>query len=601
MSDSDSGDDELLSKTVFGNARKSRAKEKEKRKQEQRVNDVLNDSEKHVEARARVNTLKKEDSLRSSAHGSVDPLSLEDTFSSEKSTQKRKRDLFRQGFFEVSSDDELDDSPAGKKLRQDMLTKLRDEQTSSIGVRNTISFDPERGMDRVKFFSSKENAVEELKNMLDLKPLRRAIEADVLSELLSSKRLLNIIDQQECNDGHIEIVAHWLLSVVQSAGLGTADCYSLVQGAMETLLGLLQEKKLNAAAFFSNMEVFLSTLECWVYPWSDEGEQASSGDKREEESRNLGGLVNSLSIWLQAIPLLNSPQVRMETWSKCLAALMRIGMDTSGTSNSESFNVVPTVEKVCSALIDLAAKRVGDPAELSTWIQEAASEICRGLGKLGPGPPDSEDATDVNGWLYYATLARLIPSGSRTACELKVAVALQALEAMHDSSISIDENASLLFSEETCQRILDLSKRSVWVKALLTAYISLSKLEIGQDESAFARCYSVAECSFVVMQTSFELLKYQESGQAPSKAGVFGSSENAACVCGVFSLLGKEIDRLLSVSNRMTGDSHMRRFAYLLNLFNQFRRRTMTQLGKFDPWAKRDTIQKDLSHFFSRS
>ena len=605
MSDSDS-DDGLLSTTVF--KRPSRAETKAKKKTAQVLDEVLESSGACVEVACRVSTLKKEVPLQSADLDSADPQTLDETFSHhQKSTQKRKRDPLRQGFFEVSSDVELDETPAGKKWRKTMLTNLRDEGTSLIGVRHTISFDPKRGRGLAKFFFSKKEAVEELEQILDkledgetgdasfrdaVQPLRRAMDAGVLSEFLSSKRLLNLLDKHNCKDR--QIVAHWLLGVVQSAGL--VDCYSLVRGSMTTLLGLMQEKKLKKSAFLSTMEDFRFTLEFWVDPWSDQRQQPLSDDESAKD-RNLHGLVNILTIWLEAIPLHNPPRLDLENWGKSLAALTRIGMDASGTSTSQSLNIIPNVRMLCSALCALVATRVNDPNELTTWIQMAASEICRGLGKLGHGLPNSEDATDASGWLYYATVARRMPSDSRTACELKVAIALRTLEAMHGSSVQVDHAS--LFSGGKNQDLLELSKRSAWVKALLQGYTSLSKLELGEDESDFPRCYAIAVCSLVAIQTAFELLKDQERGREPTKAGVFGSPENAAHVCRVLSLLGKEIDRLDSISNRMAGDSHMRRFTYLLNLFNQFRRITMTQLEKFDPGAKRDVVQKDMKHFLS--
>lgn len=630
MSDDDGeSDDDILNFAVFGgNARKARAKEKEKHRHMANLNKIVASSERHTESIQRIHSLQQADEALQFDEGDDDESDKEsnDDAVKEASTQPSGEETSPKSLFDLNNDEMMDESPVKKKRRMQMLEDMQDEQSSCLGVRKIISFNPKRfgggdAGDGLTFFASKEEAEQSLTQVLQklekkihgeesllqkaaIIPLRRAMEEGCLEEFLSRSILCNTLDKYKCELIDSDITS-WLLQVLQSADM-SLNLRGIAQGALATLIALLKSSKVNSSFDrLSSLESFLSTLECWVdlrqAKSAPENQKASPDEIKPQEiehnqllPNNIGGLVNYLSLWSEAFLLIPPVQdVCMETVNRCLVALTRIGLDVSAKCRLDDTGISHSVQQLLILLIDMVAKKLENKKEaFAEWVRMAAFGVCEGLDRLGCGPPGSDDQDDECAWICYSAMARLIPDAfsNKNCCELKVAVVIRALESILEKPFSIEENAHLF--AESDKKLLDRAKESLTLKTLLFSYVSLKTLQL-DDDADFPRCFAIADCSLIAFQAGLMLVSVKDD----TAGSEFGSIENAKHILRISNLLQREMELLCARSNRFAGNDHMRRFNYLMMLRNNIRRQTLYKLKARAGVLK--SGQTDLSSFFT--
>jgi hypothetical protein len=601
--DSDSDDDDLLAPPTF-NTRKARVEEKKREKKGNLLDSILKDSNRDHERLLSFTQIKRETAAvdDEQLRAAVQDISASQTYS-------RQETLDAMEGIQADGDEALD-----RNRRRDLAQAMLTDQSTCLGARKIISFDPNRAKSLVNFYSTARQALEALDEILItidksngyeyvvVHALRAALQENVVLEFLQQKRLVKLLVKNNIPEVHFEL-ANWLIRLTQSSGLELTQLHMMARAALQTLLKLRRAGKLSKTFFAAaSLESFCSSLECWVDLYlsrkpSATNEVNTSTDLAMESSvDNLEGLNHLLQFWKDAIPDHCARLCRDVTVTKCIVALSRVGLDRKITSNDMSNMMRTTIRQIITNLLDLVVDQqiCATPDDHVEWMNKTAQAVLQHLSDLGPGLPGSEDKEDSKGWLCHSLILGLFPPAS----SFKAILCMQALKICLGVK---DMNAKVhsILSKTSNLAILERALSSLSWLTLASTYAALMEIDMAGDDIVLdgPRCLATVECAYAAHHAGAELLT--DSMEATTNE--YGSEEDAATVVHMLGLLDAQCQQLSKRMEPMLSNPHSRRVDYNLMCSRHYYRTIKSRAATLAGDAKKTSVQKGIAQYLNNT
>lgn len=661
--DSDSDDDDLLLAAPTFNTRKSKAEDKCRKNQISMLTSMLKDSDKEHASFTRMTQFKREIEVSSNSNQTGDNsnnnnnndrpiMDMDDEQLRAQVLQVSQKNVSRQETYDTMEGIKADDDGDGvldRGRRRELMQAFDTDQSSCLGVRNTVSFhlDSNTNTHIVEFYHTHAKAMQDLEYILEtmehgmdidtdinaatdtdtatthkslavlVQSVRAAVHNKVLTQFLEQKRLLRLLEKNNLSQLPLELT-NWLYRLVQSADLESRSLGTLAAAALETLVSLGEKGKLPETFFASaaSLEGFCASLECWVVLDSDSAKpkpSASTNTTPKKSHTNVAGLDHLLRFWEQVgISLsltsrctLVSQDVAVTT-TRCIVALSRLGLDPVATSSKHCMSLRQALQRIISNLLEMVAKQeaCGTAEDHVQWMKATAEAVLQGLSDLGPGAPGTEDKDDDKAWLCHSLIVRLFPmvdsnyEPSKPSSQFKAILSIHALEICLRVQ-DMPEKVRSILDETGNLAILDQAESSLGWLSVSSTYAALVEVEMADDDIAMdgPRCLATVECSFAALEAGMLLL----SGSKWGSADEYGDEEQADSIAHMVGLLELQCQQLCKRVAPMANHPHFRRVDYNLICCRQQYRFMKDRASRLSGGGEKTSVQRGMNQFVSRS
>eukprot|EP00977_Amphora_coffeiformis_P004342 scaffold922_cov156-Amphora_coffeaeformis.AAC.8 len=608
--DSDS-DDSLLNQAGFGLRRPKRAtkKEKEQERKKAKQNSLLDSAFESAEREhhASIALMRMQSQNFETMHD--DELEKR---CKEAAESARKRAPFSVDDITNGMQDHLDDGAHDTITKNRLAQALDTEGSVNYGLRPTIRFDPKRHDDILQFFVDEKQAMEEFKSILKgsevsktkcgalLKKLNQVSDPQgCLVNLLALGAPISRLIMAEDNGKLSYSLAKWLFRMACSADVSDY----LSQSATALLSHLLEKRKLSDDTVGSFDEVGHLLAWCDTDNWTlrstlDDEEESRKGEESKHVVRNLGGLINLITLWTVSLEASSvQEKIAADDASLALKALFFIGIDPKVVSSKFSINLQSTIRKLMRAVVGKLEQSLEPGASHFECARCLSMEI---LGHLSNEVKTLRKAEKFGGstaLLTFPALIRAAPIAnqeiptpmllSATLCEMTAhALSTMGLDEPLDSkSISSCVPAS---SAESFSSLPEPSR-----KAFATAIASVDEmLEWGADVVSNApQALAMTECATQAVRSGLTLLQFPYS------------DDQKEAIASVLDRMDEQVSKFTRRMRAVGHNDFLRHLdniwgthrQYVQDLYNRMTKKSCTDMASSTP------KQKTLKSFLAAS
>lgn len=590
MSDSESSEDDLLDALPIFNTRKRKSADRKRAEQLNLLDQMVGDSNRRLATHSRMAQIKQEHDAHHD-HEELRARASELTQNVGGKKRCRRETVDAMEGLEADTDNAL-----GYLRRKELAEAIDTDKSDFLGFRRTIHFDPTRSKGIVKFYRSDDEAIEDLRKLMGeqesssdsrneqeiqqqneiIKKLNFVLQEEVFWDFLSEKQFLKLLVTHHTTTTPLHfLLLKWLNNLSQSSGVlkGSRLVTDHAIDAFNTLESLIRQKNFPAAKFGASLETFCANLECWVNLRHYKNKPCIDHNKADQDQDALGmnipGLVNMLKIYELSIPLLplSTCSTYSETIATCIVLLTRLGLDEAVSSNSQSFRLRHTLEKIMSSLLKHATEHItANKGDEIKWMKTTAASVLQDLSDLGPGEDGADDDDDKNAWLCHPATIGILPNGTKDVCSnrFKALLALRTLETLLGTENFTKKTETILSESGNTSLSHEAASSLTWLAifAPLVAFTELIRPEndISKDGP---RCLATVKCAVLSFESGMILLK---------GSGTWTTAENASRE-RVLELLGSRSSELCRRVSPLANQAHFRRVDYILSSFGQYVRK----------------------------